>query len=256
MLIEGSVALVTGGSSGIGAATATALARRGANVLVHGRDAVATAAVADRVGGTPLVADLADPAAVDRLAATAEAAGPVDILVANAGIGWAGRFEAMGAADIERLVAVNLTGPIRLTHALLPGMRARGRGFLGYVTSIAGRTGVPGEAVYAATKAGLDLFAESLRLELYRTGIGVGVLVPGVVATPFFERRGRPYDRSRPRPLPVTGVAEALVAMVAAGGAEVYRPRWLRLPVAIRATLPGAYRGLAARFGTSPEHAG
>jgi short-subunit dehydrogenase len=256
MLIEGSVALVTGGSSGIGAATATALARRGAKVLVHGRDPVATATVAGRVGGTPFVADLANPDEVDRLAADAGAAGPVDILIANAGIGWGGPFAAMVPADIERLIAVNLAGPIRLTHALLPGMRSRGRGFLGYVTSIAGRTGVPEEAVYAATKAGLDLFAESLRLELYRTGIGVGVLVPGVVATPFFERRGRPYDRARPRPLPVTGVAEALVAMVAAGGAEVYRPRWLRLPVAIRATLPRVYRELAARFATSPEPGG
>ena len=153
--------------------------------------------------------------------------------------------------DIETLVTANLTAPIRLTRALLPAMVERRRGGLAYVTSIAGRTGVAGEAVYAATKAGLDGFAESLRLELRGTGIGVGVLVPGVVNTRFFERRGRPYGRSRPRPLDAGPVAAALVRIVESGDAEAYRPRWLRLPVAVRGAAPGVYRRLAGRFGGS-----
>jgi short-subunit dehydrogenase len=130
-------------------------------------------------------------------------------------------------------------------------MVARGSGHLVYVTSIAGRTGVAGEAVYSATKAGLDAFAESLRLELHGTGVSVGVLIPGVVATPFFERRGRPYTRRRPRPLAADTVAAALVRLIETGDAEAYQPRWLRLPVAIRGTAPGLYRRLARRFGGS-----
>ncbi|HKT03579.1 MAG TPA: SDR family NAD(P)-dependent oxidoreductase, partial [Rugosimonospora sp.] len=181
--------------------------------------------------------------------AAAEAAGRVDLLVNNAGIGWAGAFDRMPAVDVHRLVAVNLLAPIELTRALLPGMLARRGGWVQFVGSIAGRTGVAGESVYAGTKAGLDAFAESLRLELRGTGVGVGVLVPGVVDTEFFARRGQPYRRRSPRPLPADQVAQALVRAVRRGSAERYAPRWLRLPVAVRGAAPGAYRLLAARFG-------
>jgi short-subunit dehydrogenase len=157
----------------------------------------------------------------------------------------------MDHAMITPLVAVNVTAPIELTRALLPGMLARGTGSLVYVTSIAGRTGVAGEAVYAATKAGLDAFAESLRLEMRGTGVTVGVLVPGVVATQFFARRGRDYARSRPRPRPAADAATAVLRLVENGGAEVYLPRWLALPVAVRSVAPGLYRRLAGRFGGS-----
>jgi short-subunit dehydrogenase len=150
---------------------------------------------------------------------------------------------------VDRLQTVNLGAPIALTRALLPGMRERGRGRLVFVTSIAGRLGVAGESVYAATKAGLDCFAESLRLELRGTGVTVGVVVPGVVDTPFFERRGAPCPRRRPRPIPATAVADAVARCVETGAAEIYAPRWLRLPVAVRGVLPGPYRRLAARFG-------
>jgi short-subunit dehydrogenase len=252
MRIHGAVVLVTGASSGIGRAAARLLADRGATVLAHGRDVEALKALTDRIGGVPLVADLAEPGAADALAAEAiAAAGRVDVLVANAGAGYAGPFAAMPAERIGTLVAANLAAPLALTRALLPGMLDRGAGALAYVTSIAGRTGVAGEAAYAATKAGLDVFAESLRLELNGRPVSVGVLVPGVVDTGFFTRRGLPYGRTRPRPLPAGDVAEALVALVERERAEAYRPRWLRLPVAIRGLAPGAYRTLAGRFGGS-----
>jgi short-subunit dehydrogenase len=248
--IQGQVALVTGASSGIGRATAQLLAAQGARVIVHGRDQPALNELASRIHGVPLCADLSEPAGAQQLAEQALAAtGRIDILVANAGVGWAGPFGEMVAGDIDRLIAVNLTAPVRLTQALLPAMAERRSGYLAFVTSIAGRTGVAGEAVYAATKAGLDAFAESLRLELRGTEVGVGVLVPGVVATRFFERRGRPYARDRPRPMAAEPVAAALVRMIDSGAAEVYRPRWLRLPVAVRGCLPGTYRRLAGRFG-------
>ena len=243
---------MTGASSGIGRATALALADRGANVIVHGRDRPALEALAARLDGHALVADLAVPGAAEKLARAAlDLAERVDILVNNAGLGWAGPFDGMPESEAERLMTVNLAAPVALTRALLPGMRARGEGYLAYVTSIAGRTGVAGEAVYAATKAGLDAFAESLRLELRGTGIGVGVLVPGVIDTRFFERRGRPYARRRPRPLAPDPIGRDLAAMIASGREELYRPAWLRLPVAVRSTIPATYRALAGRFGGS-----
>jgi short-subunit dehydrogenase len=252
MRIRDNVVLVTGASSGIGWATAVRLARAGARVVAHGRDKSRLAALADLVGAVPVTGELADPAQVARLAGDAiEAAGRVDIVVHNAGAGWAGPFDRMPGSDIERLIAVNLAAPIELTRAFLPPMRARGDGYLMFVTSIAGRVGVAGEAVYAATKAGLDAFAESLRLELRGSGVRVGVLAPGVVETAFFERRGQRYARSRPRPMPADRVAQALVRTIATGRDERYVPGWLRLPVAVRAAAPGLYRGLAGRFGGS-----
>ena len=189
-------------------------------------DSARLAELSRLTGAAVVTGDLSDPAAA---AAVAKQAGAVDILVNNAGIGWAGRFLDMPGDEVTRLVAVNLTGPIELTRALLPGMLARGTGHLMFVTSIAGRTGVAGEAVYSATKAGLDAFAESLRFELTGTDVQVSVVVPGVVDTPFFDRRGRPYDRRRPRPLPADLVAAAMVKGIAAGRAELYAPRVVAL---------------------------
>jgi len=241
--IDGSVALVTGASSGIGREVARRLAAEGARVLAHGRNEDAL----KELDATPLIADLARPGAGRALAEAAlRVEERVGIVVANAGLGWAGPFEEMPPAAIDELVAVNLTAPIELTRALLPTMN---QGYLIFVTSIAGRMGVAGEAVYAATKAGLDSFAESLRFEMYGRDVRVGVVVPGVVETAFFERRGRAYDRRSPRPIPAARVADRIVGMIHRGSTEAYTPGWLRLPVAVRGALPGLYRRLGARFG-------
>ncbi len=256
MRLRGSVALVTGASSGIGWEIARQLAGAGAQVLVHGRDTARLSALAETTGGVALPGDLAHEGGAGRLAAAAlEVRGRIDVLVNNAGVGHAGPFGEMSEQGIARMIAVNLTAPITLTRLLLPEMRREGRGNVTFVTSIAGRLGVAEEAVYAATKAGLDTFAESLRLELRGSGVTVGVLVPGVVDTPFFDRRGRPYDRRSPRPLPPARVARALVRAMAADRAETYAPAWLRLPVAVRGVTPGAYRWLAGRFGVSTAEA-
>jgi short-subunit dehydrogenase len=252
MLVRGAVVLVTGASSGLGWATAERLAARGATVLAHGRNEAALASLASRTGAIPLAEDLAIPGAAQRLARKALGVdGRVDLLVANAGAGYAGKLSTMDNARITDLIATNLTAPMELTRELLAPMLERGRGGLYYVGSIAGRTGVSGEAVYSATKAGLDTFAASLQLELRGTGVRVGVLVPGVIATAFFERRGRPYGRMRPRQLPVESAATALLRLIETGAAQRYLPRWLGLPVAIRFTAPGLYRRLAGRYGES-----
>lgn len=250
MQLGGSVALVTGASAGIGRSAAERLAAEGARLVVHGRDAERTAQVAEATGGVPVLADLAVPGGADALADAAIAAdGQVDVLVANAGLGWAGPFAEMTAAEVDRLVAVDLVAPLHLVRRLLPPMLDRGRGHICLVGSVAGRTGVAGEAVYAATKAALDAFAESLRLEVAGSGVGVSLVLPGVVDTDFFDTRGRPYDRRLPRPVPPEVVAAALVAAIADDRAEAWVPRWLRVAPVVRSFAPGAYRRLSARFG-------
>lgn len=246
MRLSGAVALVTGASGGIGAAVAGQLAARGAEVRVHGRDRDRAGAVAERVDGQVILADLGTPTGVETIA---RKAGAVDILVHNAGEGYAGPFAQMPVGDVERLIAVDLTAAIRLSRAVLPTMLARGSGHLCFVSSIAGRTGVAGEAVYAAAKAGLDAFAESLRLELSGSGVGVSVVVPAVVDTDFFVRRGRPYQRRSPRPVPPDRVARAVVTAIEQDRAEVFVPSWLRVAPAVRALAPGTFRRLSGRFG-------
>jgi short-subunit dehydrogenase len=250
MQLTGAVVLVTGASAGIGRVAAARFAAKGARVLVHGRDRVRTQQVADEVGGRALVADLAAPADRETLAGEAlDVFGRVDVLVNNAGFGYLGPVAAMGVDVIRRLIEVDLLAAVELTRSLLPGMLEQRRGAICFVTSIAGRTGVAGEAVYSATKAGLDAFADSLRVETAGSGVNVSVVVPGVVDTGFFETRGSPYTRSRPRPIPAETVADAVVRAVERDRAEEWRPRWLRVAPTVRALAPGAFRRLAVRFG-------
>ncbi|MCW3845251.1 SDR family NAD(P)-dependent oxidoreductase [Micromonospora yasonensis] len=249
MRLTGAVVLVTGASSGIGAALVRRLAGAGSHVLAVGRHPDRLARLAAETDATTLLADLARPGAGRDLADRAVARyGRVDVLVNNAGTGWAGQFAGMTEATADELLTVNLRAPIELTRALLPGMCRHG-GHLVFVGSIAGRLGVAEEAVYAASKAGLDTFAESLRLELAGRPVRVSTVVPGVVDTPFFSRRGQPYRRSRPRPVPADRVAAAVTTAITRNRAEVYVPGWLRLPVAVRGLLPAAYRRMATRFG-------
>jgi short-subunit dehydrogenase len=250
MRLEGSIALVTGASSGIGRALSPLLAARGALLALAGRDAAALAEIAERTGGQPLAADLASPGGAERLAGLVlERFGRVDLLVSNAGAGWAGDLVAMPLETADRLLALNLVAPVRLTRLLLPGMLERGSGHLVYVTSIAGATGVAREAVYAATKAGLATFADSVREEVAGSGVTVSVVVPGVVDTPFFDRRGSAYDRSWPPPIRPERVARALLRAISSDRAEVFAPAWVRVPARLKGAAPGVYRRLALRFG-------
>jgi short-subunit dehydrogenase len=240
--LRGTRCLVTGASSGIGRAVAVCLRREGARVIALGRDAAGL----EQVGDETVVTDLAVPGA---WSAAVEAAGDVDVIVNNAGAGWAGKLETMPPEEVERLVALNLTAPMLLTRALLPGMRRRGRGHVVNVASIVAHTGRGEEAVYAGTKGGLVAFSESLRQELAGTGVGVSLVSPGVVDTAFFDRRGRPYERARPRPLPPERVGEAVVRAIRTGRPEVFVPGWLTIPARLRGAAPGVFRRLIDRFG-------
>lgn len=250
MRLAGNVVLVTGASAGIGTAVAERCAAAGARVLVHGRDPERTAAVAARLGGTPLLADLTTAHAARDLAAAALAVhGHVDVAVLNAGIGWSGSFATMPAEALTAVLGTDLIAPVHLAHALLPGMVARRSGHVVLLGSVAGRTGVAGEAAYSAAKAGLDAFAESLGQELAGSGVGVSVVLPGAVETGFFSGRGRDYGRRVPAPVPAARVADAVLSAVTDGRAEIWVPRWLRAAAVVRALAPTTYRRLSLRFG-------
>ena len=318
--------LLTGGSSGIGAATARTLAAAGARILVAGRNITRLRAVAAETGAIALAADLAAPegpavlakaalraaaiwdsegyeAAADaarrharipepnwpvpppdppgprpvtdgmaiatvrrpqraRPAGSMDPAGPrghlpggarpvtsgIDILVNNAGVGWAGPLTEMSSARVARIVAVNLTAPIELTRLLTPALGANGHGRVVFISSIAGTTGVSQEAVYAATKAGLGCFAESLRYELAGTDVGVSVIIPGVVDTPFFARRGTPYGRRRPIPVSAQRVARAVLTAIERDQPVTFVPRWFGFPAWLHGAAPATFRALASPF--------
>lgn len=250
MHLPGSVVLVTGATHGIGRATALELSRRGARVVAVGRDDTAGLAVAAQSGGSWIRADLRTHArAADVVAQAHERYGRLDAVVANAGVGFAGDLTDMTTDKVRELVELNLLAPLLLARAAVGPMRDRGHGTLLFVTSIAGALGVPGEAVYSATKAGLETFASVLREEVRSSGLIVSTVLPGVVDTGFFVTRGRPYDRRFPRPMPVEQAARRIVGALEQDRERTVFPRWLTLPARLRAMAPATYRALERRLG-------
>ncbi|MGW2820371.1 SDR family NAD(P)-dependent oxidoreductase [Streptomyces sp. NPDC001443] len=244
-------ALVTGASSGIGAAVARRLAAEGGwHMVLNGRDPTRLDRVAAQVSAAAFPADLTRPH-TDRLLCdfVLDRVGGPDLVVACAGVGWAGDFTAMPASAVEEVVAVDLLSTLHVVRRLVPHMTEANSGRIVLIGSVAGSVAVRGEAVYSAVKAALGVFADALRYELRGTGVGVSHVIPGVVDTPFFARRGAPYLRSRPRPVAPERVADAVWSAVRHDRDEVYVPGWLRLPARVRGGAPGLYRCLATRFG-------
>jgi NAD(P)-dependent dehydrogenase (short-subunit alcohol dehydrogenase family) len=185
--LEGLSVLVTGATSGIGQAAARQLGRHGAEVIVHGRDAGRGGAVVDAItaeGGKArfAAADLSDPAAagVDDLI---QQAGPVDVLVNNAGVSWFGPTPDIDVATFARLFVANVQAPYFLVAALAPQMAARGSGVIINVGSMAGEVGMPGGAAYGATKAALDSMTRSWAAEYSLAGVRINTVASGPVYT-------------------------------------------------------------------------
>lgn len=188
--LDGKVALVTGATGGIGAAIARALHAQGAKVALSGTREAVLRELADELGGGTLVApaNLSDPAAPQALVEKVEAElGRLDILVNNAGFTRDGLAMRMSDQDWSDVLEVDLAAPFRLARASLRGMMKRRSGRIVSIASIVGVTGNPGQANYAAAKAGLIGMSKSLAQEVASRGITVNVVAPGFVRTPMTD---------------------------------------------------------------------
>jgi 2-hydroxycyclohexanecarboxyl-CoA dehydrogenase len=184
MRLERRIALVTGGASGIGAATARRLAAEGARVAVADVNEAGARSVASEIDGIALRMDVTD---VESVRAGVAEAGHVDVLVNNAGTD---RFSFFVNTDEELwdfVLAVNLRGTIAVTHAVLDGMQKRGRGAIVNVASEAGRVGSQGSVVYSAAKGGVIAFTRAVARESSRFGVRVNAVAPGPIDTPLLN---------------------------------------------------------------------
>jgi short-subunit dehydrogenase len=248
--LNGSTALVTGATGGIGQAIVRALHDRGAIVIASGRKReVLDELAAGLTGVEPLVADLSDQAQVARLVEGRR----IDVLVANAALPASGRLDSFSAQEVDRALDVNLRAPMQLARALAPHMVERGAGHLVFISSLSGKFASAGASVYNATKFGLRGFGFALHEELRGTGVGVTTVFPG-----FIRDAGMFADANVELPRGVgsrtpTDVARAVIAGIDKGRAEVdVAPRSLALGARLFGVAPGMVAGVNRRLGSDP----
>ena len=243
--------LVTGASSGIGAAVCTLLAARGARVVGTGRSSSDLALAPAGALEAAVVRDLTAPGAPgDVVSAAVSALGGLDIVVSCAGAGWSGPFTTMSPAEIDTVVDINLRAPLHLANAAAPYLlNSETGGQLVLIGSIVGLVGVADEVAYGAAKYGLRGLADGLRSEWARDAatrrLTVTLVSPGVVDTPFFAHRNREYQRSWPKPMPVARVARLTVSSIEQRREDVVVPAWLLLAGRLNGGFPRLYRLLA-----------
>lgn len=229
---RGKTALITGASSGIGAAAARKLAGEGLTVLLAARRLDRLQALAEQIqtsGGQARVmaADLSVEAERAAVFAWAEAAGGVDVLINNAGLGWYGYFSQMPWADAVSILQVNINAAVHLTRLFLPGMLARSRGAVINIGSVSGGLPSQGIAVYGASKAFLDNFTSALHRELRGSGVHAGVLRVGPVTSEFYPNAAARSGRRVPAErfaIPAERVAGCIWAMIQHPRRKVYLP--------------------------------
>jgi 3-oxoacyl-[acyl-carrier protein] reductase len=217
--LDGKTALVTGASGGIGSAIARALHAQGATVVLSGTRPAPLEALAGELGDRAhvVLADLSDPKAPDILLAAAEkAAGPLHILVNNAGMWRDNLGVRMKDEEWDKVIEVNLSAPFRLARAALRGMFRRRTGRIINIGSLSGTIGNPGQANYSAAKAGMTGMTKALAYEVATRGITVNTVAPGFIATPMVEElAGTLGDKIVGRiPMGRMGTAEEVAAAV------------------------------------------
>jgi short-subunit dehydrogenase len=240
MELAGQKALLTGATGGLGRAIAAALAARGANLVLSGRNAEALETMAAELPGeghSTAPSDLADPGAAEKLAAEV---GAVDILIANAGLPGTGRLPDFSPEELTGALRVNLEAPILLARAFEPTMLERGSGHMVFISSLSGKSATPLSSIYNATKFGLRGFALGLRADLNPQGIGVSIVSPGTI------REAGMYSDSGAPPIPGLGtgtpqqVASAVVKAIEKNKVEIaVAPPQQRLLAHFALTSPG-----------------
>lgn len=259
--LRGGTALVTGASGGLGQHVALRLAREGMHVALVARRADALEQVAEQVRAESVraavvAADLSDVQEIDDVARRVEdALGAVDLLINNAGLENIAAFTALTPGELTGMVALNLTAPMLLTHRLLPGMLQRGRGHVVFISSLAGKIGSPFNEPYSATKAGLVMMNQSLRMEYAGSPVGFTVVCPGFIAGDGMYQRMKELGHASNRLMGETNVGRVVDRLVEAVRTD--RPEVIETGAPIRPILalgqvaPRLVERLAPRFGVS-----
>lgn len=248
--LRGKTVLLTGASTGLGPHIARRLHRAGAKFVLSARNEAALEQLADELGGARVIAaDLSRAGEPERLA---EEAGPVDVLVSNAGIPATGRLPTFKIEEIDRAIAVNLRAGIVLAAKLLPGMLERKSGHMVFMSSIAGKLPSGGETMYNATKFGIRGFALALREELWGTGVGVSVI------SPTFVSEAGMWAVTGLKAHPIAGevspaqVADAVWAAITRNKREMdVVPIQLRTVLKLQALTPGVFATTARWMGAT-----
>ncbi len=244
--------LITGASSGIGRATARALASSGAQLFLVGRSVDRLQAVATALQATPLIADIADPDDVKAMIETVRnRVGCLDVLVNCAGELAVGPADVLGPEAAERLIRVNFLGTVAVIHACLPLLRMGRDPVIVNVSSIAGKMAPPYMAAYAASKFALNGYSHAIRQELGPEGIHVGLVSPGPVDTPMVHGRLGGVHYPVPPGVPVLTadrIAAAVQSVIDQRLPEVIVPRRVAAAVRLSAALPGLVDRLYARL--------
>lgn len=241
--------LLTGATGGLGGAIARALAGEGAQIVLCGRREDALAGLRDALGSghEVLACDLEDRAAVSALPARA---GAIDVLVANAAVPASGPALDYTPEQVDRALDVNLRAPVMLALALAPAMVARRRGQIVLMSSLSGRSGQAGTAIYSATKFGLRGFGQGLRGDLRSAGVGVSVVFPGFIRDAgMFHNSGAALPKGVGTSTPGE-VARAVVHAITADKGEVtVAPVAMRIGAAVAELAPDRLAALAGRVG-------
>lgn len=204
--MEGKTAVITGATSGIGAAYALRFAREGYDLVITGRRRAVIEEFAQKLRQTQgrkvdvVLAELSQPDGVEKLIETIRHR-RVEVLVNNAGFGINSFYQESDLKTMEQVVAVNVSTPMKLIHALLPGMVQRGRGIIINISSESAYLSIPKNSVYSGAKAFLLSFTEGLHLDLLNTGVKVQVVCPGLTRTDFHEKMGMKKGKQRNRGL-------------------------------------------------------